>query len=121
MIIEKYHFGSITILGKTYHHDVEVRWTGEVLRWQRKESHVFDIEDVSRALLENPDTIILGTGAYGVAKVPERTQEFVESKGVKLIIDRTGEAVKTFNIINGASAKEEGKQNKVIGLFHLTC
>ncbi|MDI6591930.1 MAG: MTH938/NDUFAF3 family protein, partial [Patescibacteria group bacterium] len=73
-MIEEYHFGSITISGKTYTHDVEVRWTGEVLKWWRKESHVIDLEDVKRAVEQNPDTIILGTGAYGVAKVAEEAK-----------------------------------------------
>ena len=120
-MIEEYKFGSITIDGKTYNHDVEVRWTGEVLKWWRTESHVFDVEDVKRAVDQNPDTIILGTGAYGLAKVTENAQKFITEKGVKLIIDKTEEGTQTFNIIKEESEEEDGKQNKVIGLFHLTC
>ena len=30
-MIKEYHFGSITIDGKDYNYDAEVRWTGEVL------------------------------------------------------------------------------------------
>jgi len=119
-MIEEYRFGFIKILGKTYNHDVEIRWTGEVLKWWRKEGHIFDLEDVKRALEQNPETIILGTGVYEAAKVTEATQEFIKEKGIELIIDKTGEAVKTFNIILEKS-KEEEKQNKAIGLFHLTC
>ncbi len=114
-MIENYNFGSITIDGKNYTYDIEVRWTGEVLKWWRKESHVIDVEDVKRAVEQNPDTIILGTGAYGVAKVTEEAQKFIQEKGIKLIIDKTGEAVKTFNIIKRESERE------AIGLFHLTC
>lgn len=130
-MVEEYHFGSITIDGKTYEHDVEVRWTPhqkfgedqacEVLKWWRKESHIIDIEDVKRAVEQKPDTIIIGTGESGVAEVTESAQNFITEKGIKLIIDITGEAIKTFNIINEASAEEEGKKNRVIGLFHLTC
>jgi len=120
-MIEEYHFGSITIDGKTYNHDVEVLWTGEVLKWWRKESHIIDVEDIKRAVDQNPDTIILGTGAYGVAKVTAKTQRFITEKGIKLIIDKTEEATKTFNIICQESKEETGEQNKVIGLFHLTC
>lgn len=119
-MIEEYRFGSITISGKTYTHDVEVRWTGEVLEWRRKESHTFDVEDIRRAVEQNPDTIILGTGAYGVAKVTEESKKFIQEKGIQLITDRTEEAARTFNIIFEGS-EEKGKQNKVIGLFHLTC
>lgn len=115
-MIEEYHFGSITINGKTYSYDVEVKENGEVLRWWRKESHIIDTGDVERAVEESPGIIVIGTGEAGIAKVTEEAQNFIQAKRIKLIIDKTGEAVKTFNII---LAKE--KQKKVIGLFHLTC
>lgn len=120
-MIEEYKFGSITVDGKIYNFDVEVRWTGAVLKWWRKEGHTIDIEDVERAVEQKPDTIILGTGAYGVCQVTDDCKKFIEEKGIKLIIDKTEEAVKTFNIILEESKEEEGKQNQVIGLFHLTC
>jgi len=120
-MIEEYYFGSITIDGKTYNHDVEVRWTGEVLKWWRRESHVIDVEDVKRAVEQKPDTIIIGTGESGIAEVTEGTQKFIKEKGIKLIIDLTEQATKTFNIIKEESEEEEGRQRRVIGLFHLTC
>ena len=120
-MIEEYHFGLITIDGKIYNYDVEVRWSGEVLKWWRKESHTIDFEDIKRVINQNPEVIIIGTGESGVAEVTERTKEEIKSKGIELIIDITEEAIKTFNIICEESEKEEGKQRKVIGLFHLTC
>ena len=120
-MIQEYKFGSIIIDGKTYTEDVEVRWTGEVLEWWRKESHIIDIDDVKRAVEQNPDTIIIGSGASGFAKITEQAKRFIEERKIKLIIDRTEEATKTFNVINEDSEEEEGEKNKVIGLFHLTC
>jgi len=131
-MIEEYKFGLIVIDGKKYTQDVEVRWTlpeknslreqeCEVLKWWRKESHIFDLEDIQRALDQKPDLIVFGTGAYGVAKVPERTKREIEDRGIQLIIDKTEEAVKTFNIILRESKREIGKEKKVIGLFHLAC
>jgi len=134
-MIEEYRFGSIVIDGQTYNYDVEVRWTpkeshskrdptgqaGEVLKWWRKESHIIDIEDVRRAIEQDPELIIIGTGEAGVAKVTEAAKEAIKSKGIELIIDLTEEATKTFNIINEESEEEEGEQKKAIGLFHLTC
>ena len=132
-MIEEYHFGSITIDGKTYTEDIEVRWTGEVLKWWRSESHIIDVEDIKRVVKENPDTIIIGTGEAGIAKVTEEAQNFIQNsnptttipkgvtKGIKLIIDKTEEAIRTFNVIIEKSQEEEGKPRKVIGLFHLTC
>ncbi len=120
-MIEEYYFGSITIDGKTYNHDLEVRWTGKVLPWWRQESHVIDVGDVKRAVEESPETIIIGTGESGVARVTEEAKNFIEGKGIELIIDLTEQAAKTFNIRKEKSEEEEGRQNKVIGLFHLTC
>jgi len=121
-MINEYKFGSITIDGKTYNHDVEVRWTGEILLWRRKESHIIDVADVKRAIGQNPDTIIISTGESGLARVAEEAKKFIlEKGGIKLIIDKIEAATRTFNIINEESELEDGKQNKVIGLFHLTC
>jgi len=132
-MIEEYHFGSITIDGKTYNHDVEVRWTPkesfrdsrgqacEVLKWWRKESHFVYSEDVKKAIDQNPEVIIIGTGESGLMEVGKDAKKEIESRGIKLIIDVTEEAVRTFNVILEESEEEEGKQRKVIGLFHLTC
>jgi hypothetical protein len=121
MFIEEYHFGSITIDGKTYNHDVEVRWDDEVLLWEFRERHIIDAEEVKRAIDQNPETIIIGTGESGMAEVTERAKKEIESKGIELIIDITEEAIKTFNVLLEESEEEEGKQKRVIGLFHLTC
>jgi len=120
-MIEEYKFGSITIDGKVYDYDVEVRWDGEILKWWRKESHVIDTEDIMRAIEENPDNIIIGTGESGVARVTEDAKREIKARGIELIIDLTEQATKTFNIVNEESEEEEGEQRKVIGLFHLTC
>lgn len=120
-MIEEYKFGSITIDGKTYNYDVEVRWTDEVLDWSREESHIIDIEDIVQALEKNPETIVIGTGEIGMAHVTKEAQDEIRSRGIKLIIDHTEQAAKTFNVINDESFEEEGVQEKVVGLFHLTC
>lgn len=121
MPIEEYHFGSITIDGKNHTQDVEVRWSGEVLDWWRKESHLIDVGDIKRALGQNPEVIVIGTGESGLARVTDEAKKEIEGKGIKLIIDVTEEAVKTFNIIKEESEAEEGKKTRVVGLFHLTC
>ncbi|MCH8741308.1 hypothetical protein IH779_00115 [Patescibacteria group bacterium] len=120
-MIEEYHYGSIIINGKTYNYDIETRWTGEILKWWRGESHIIDEEDVKRAIDQDPDIIVIGTGESGTAQVTEQAKEAIKSKGIELIVDLTEQATKTFNIINEESEEEEGEQRKVIGLFHLTC
>ena len=120
-MIEEYHFGSVTIDGKTYDHDVEVRWDDEVLGWPRSQSHVIDIDDILDALSQNPETIIIGTGESGMAQVTDDAKEQIKARGIRLIVDKTEQAVKTFNVRKEESIEEEGREEKVIGLFHLTC
>jgi len=119
-MINKYYFGSITIDNKIYNHDVEVRWNGEVLKWQRQEGHIVDIDDIKRAIEQNPEVIIIGTGYSGIARVTEKVQDSLKEKSIELIIDLTEEATRTFNAISEKS-EEERKQKRAIGLFHLTC
>jgi len=120
-MIEEYKFGFITIDGKTYRHDVEVNWLGEVSDWPRTESHIIDAEDIINALEQGPDTIVIGTGESGMAQVTTRAKKEIETRGIELVIDKTEQAVKTFNVRKDESVEEEGVQEKVIGLFHLTC
>lgn len=113
-MIKEYHFGSITINGKTYTYDVEVKTSGQVLEWRRKESHVIDVEAVKRAVEEKPDIIIIGTGESGIGRITESAKQFITKNRIKLIINITGQAVEAFN-------EQAKKQTNVIGLFHLTC
>ncbi|MBU3934391.1 hypothetical protein KKC00_00235 [Patescibacteria group bacterium] len=118
-MIEEYNLGYIVIDGERYGHDVEVRWTNEVLPWPLKEQHLIDTGEISRAVGQNPEIIVIGTGKSGLAKVGKEAQDFIKEKGIELIIDRTEEAIKTFNVINEASLEEEGIQKRVIGFFCL--
>lgn len=121
-MIEEYNFGYIIIDGKRYDDDsVEVRWTNEVLPWLFRERHLINVEEVKGAADQNPETIVIGTGKSGLAHVTKEAQNYIQEKGIELIIDRTEEAVRTFNVINEDSLEEEGRQRRVIGLFHLTC
>ena len=113
-MIDNYQFGEIIIGGKGFDYDIEVRWDGEVLKWWRREGHIIDIEDVKRAVGQNPEEIIIGVGDSGMARVTEDARNFIKEKNISLVVDKTGRAVEVFN---------EGveKRKRIIGLFHLTC
>ena len=113
-MIDQYSFGSITIDGKTYNYDIEIRSTGEILSWQRKQGHIISFDDIERAIRENPEIIVIGTGYSGVAEVDEEIKKELPIRKINLIIEKTTDAVEIFN-----SLIKENK--KVIGLFHLTC
>lgn len=120
-MVEKYIFGLITVNGETFNYDIETDWSGAVLPWQREDGHTIGIEDVERAVAKNPESIVIGTGEKGFARVTEEAKLFIEGRGIQLVIDKTEEAVKTFNVLKDDSFEEEGRQNRVVGLFHLTC
>lgn len=114
-MIEEYKFGRIRIGGRTYKKDVEVHSTGQVRSWWREEGHVFKEKDLERVMREEPEVVVLGTGARGVARVPKETRDYIRDSGVRLVIDETGEAVRAFNKLL------KNEKGLVVGLFHLTC
>ncbi|MFH1423859.1 MAG: MTH938/NDUFAF3 family protein [Candidatus Nealsonbacteria bacterium] len=120
-MIEEYKFGSITFDGKVYQHDIGISWAGEVFDWQRTESHVIDTEDIVDALEQGPETIVIGTGESGMAQVTTRAKKEIMDRGIELVIDKIEQATRTFNIRRDESFEEEGVQERVVGLFHLTC
>ncbi len=113
MHIDDYSFGKIIIGGKTYTSDVIVYPDKVDASWWRKEGHYLEKGDLGDIVKAGPDIVIIGTGNWGVMKVPEETLDFLESKGIKAYTERTARAVELFN------SQPEGK--KVIGAFHLTC
>ncbi len=109
-MIEHYSFGEIKINGKKYTSDVLIVG-GTVSNWWRKQGHVLNPEDLTLLISENPETLIVGTGAYGVMKIPEKTIKFIEDHNMTLIAEETGKAVETFNKTTGKKA----------AALHLTC
>lgn len=113
MNIDDYSFGRIVIDGKTFTSDVIVYPDRVDPSWWRKEGHYLQEEDLLDIIAFGPDILVIGTGNSGVMKVPQKTVEFVKSKGIEVLAKRTGEAVRLFN--------EQQKGRKTVGAFHLTC
>jgi len=111
-MIDSYSFGSITIDNKKYNHDVMVH-EDEVIEWWREEGHNVCIADL-KDLPKDIEIFVIGNGASGVCKIPMETREYIKEKGIEVIVENTGKAVKTFNDL-----LTQGK--KVAGGFHLTC
>jgi hypothetical protein len=111
-VIDRYSFGSITINGKEYTHDVIVSGD-KVKTWWRNTSHEVTINDVEPILEEKPKTIIFGTGASGVCEVFPQTIEYLEKQKIEVLVMMTPVAVKEFN--------ERSPRPWVVGAFHLTC
>ena len=113
MHIDDYSFGKIVIHGEVYTSDVIVYSDRVDASWWRKEGHYLQKEDLYDIIKARPEIVIIGTGNWGVMKVPDETLNFLASKGITAYAERTEKAVALFNL--------EQKNKKVIGAFHLTC
>ena len=114
MKIKSYSFGRIEINDKVYRNDVIVYPDRVKSNWWRIEGHKLHIEDLKEILEFKPEIIVVGTGAYGFMKVLDETKRELESRGIKLIIEKTSDACISFNKL-----LSQGK--RVVAALHLTC
>jgi len=113
MLIDSYDFGRITIDGKRYSTDAIVFPDKVKTGWWRKEGHLLQIVDLKEVLEAKPEVLVVGTGYMGMMEVPPETRKSIESEGIKIIVQKTAEACKTFNRLV--------KSKKVVAALHLTC
>ncbi len=113
-MIKSYHFGSITINGKSYTEDLWIGLDDKIHSWWRSSSHVIEKKDLIEALKEKPEIVVIGTGEAGVAEVYPSALEFLEKEKVEFFIEPTGKAIKIYN-------QFKNQNKKVVGFFHLTC
>lgn len=113
MKIDSYSFGRIVINGETYTSDVII-YPGRVDgAWWRQEGHLLRVADLEEALQAGPDVLVIGTGSYGVMRVPGETVDLISAKGIVVKVERTGKAVEVYNDLQGTGT--------VIAALHLTC
>jgi len=114
MHIENYSFGHIKIDGKNYDHDVIIFPEKVLAPWQRKEGHSLSLDDLKAVIDYKPNVLIIGTGAYGVLKIPNETLEAIKKLHIQCFHMLTFKAYKLFN-------EYMAKGSNVVGAFHLTC
>lgn len=113
-LIESYSFGSMVIDGTHYSKDVIIFPDGRILSpWWRRQGHVLSQDDLEELLAEEPDIIVCGTGAMGVMRPDPKLREFLKSRNIEFIAQKSAKAVDTYNDLADGG--------KVGGCFHLTC
>ena len=112
-MIESYGFGRMRIDGVTYTSDLIIFSDHVKSDWWRIEGHKLHVEDLAEVLEAKPETLVVGTGYYGLMKVLPDTESHLRAEGIRLIAERTGKAYKICNDLS--------RSGRVVGAFHLTC
>ncbi len=116
--ISKTTFGSITIGGEYYGHDVIIRLNGKVEKRKKKlskelfgTSHIISLAEAEDLYEEPARLLIIGSGQSGLAQLSPEAAAFFQGKHCSVELLPTPEAVRCWN----------GAEGAVIALFHVTC
>jgi hypothetical protein len=116
--IEKTEFGSITIDGEVYEHDVVIRPSGKIKKRKKRlskviygTSHTLSLDEAKDVFKKGADKLIIGTGQYGVLELSDDAMEYFRKMECRVEMLVTSEAISKWNESKG----------RVIGLFHVTC
>ena len=112
-IVDSYQFGQVVVNGKKYTSDVIIFPHRVIDSWWRKRGHQLCLEDIAEVLTENPEVLIVGTGASGLMKVLPEVQRAAQAQGIKLIAEPTSEACNIYNQLCHSQ--------RVVAALHLTC
>lgn len=118
MRIDRSEFGSITIDGKSYDHDVTINLSGTVSKRKKKlskrkygTSHIVSKAEAKQVFEKGSDLLVIGTGQDGNVRLSPGAERYFAKKGVKVLLEPTPEAIQSFNHSTGQK----------IALMHVTC
>ena len=116
--IERTQFGSITIDGSVFEHDVILRLSGKVRKRKKKlskrvygTSHTISLDEAEHVYQKGAKRLIVGAGQHGTVTLSDEAADYFKRKGCSVELEPTPTATRSWNNATGA----------VIGLFHVTC
>jgi hypothetical protein len=116
--IDKTKFGSITIAGEKYEHDILIRLNGKLEKRKKKlskeifgTSHIISLAEAEYIYDEGAETIIIGSGQSGMVKLSDEAAAFFEQEKCHVELLPTPEAIHLWN----------KAESLTIGMFHITC
>ena len=96
MEIESTTFGTITIDGKTYEHDVVIRLSGEIVKRKKKlskkyygTSHVVSKDEAKFVFERGCEQLIVGSGQMGNVHLSPEAEAYFAKKDCKVILQPT--------------------------------
>jgi hypothetical protein len=118
MKIDRTEFGSITIDGKTYDHDVIIDLSGGVTKQKKRlskekygTSHIISKAEAKAIFEKGCEQLIVGAGQDGNVRLSDEAQDYFKKHGCSVVLRRTPEAIDAFN---------RSREPK-IALMHVTC
>jgi hypothetical protein len=116
--IEHTTFGTITIDGTTYDHDVLIRLDGSIKKRKKKlskevygTSHTLSLQEAEFIFEKGARRLIIGAGQQGGVHLSDEAKKYFKQQDCEVDLYRTPDALKEWN----------DAQGHVIALFHVTC
>ena len=116
--IDATRFGSITIEGERYEHDVLIRLGGEVKKRKKKlskavygTSHRISLDEARYIFEGGAKRLIIGTGQTGMVRLSDEAADYFRENACRVDMVPTSEALQMWNQAEG----------HIIALFHVTC
>ena len=116
--IDASSFGSITVDGETFDHDIVIGLSGTVKKRKKKlskqqygTSHTVSLGEAKHIYDDGAEQVIVGTGQHGIVKLSDEAERYFKDKGCSVDLRPTPEAIRAWNEAEG----------KTIGMFHVTC
>ena len=116
--IDRTSFGSITIEGTVFEHDVMIKQDGQIKKRKKKlskalygTSHILSEEEARYIYEKGAERLIIGTGQYDNVRLSDEAADYFKQKDCQVELLPTPDAIQAWNKAEGA----------VIGMFHVTC
>lgn len=111
-------FGWIDVGGERVSHDILIRLDGELRKRKKKlskeiygTSHTVSQAEAAYIFQEGAEGLLIGAGHFGRVRLSPEAASFFKEKNLPVTILPTPQAVRYWN----------DSQEKLIGLFHVTC
>ena len=116
--IDRTQFGSVTIDGEVFTHDVIIRLGGQVAKRKKKlskavygTSHTISLAEAKHVYQKGAARLLIGAGQYGTVTLSEEAVAYFRRNRCQVELLPTPEVIPAWNQAEGA----------VIGLLHVTC
>ena len=116
--IDQTQFGSVTIEGAVFTHDVIIRLNGQVEKRKKKlskavygTSHTISLAEAEHLYQEGAEQLLIGAGQDGRVALSEEAATYLARNRCQVELLPTPEVIPVWNQAEGA----------VIGLLHVTC